>query len=239
MSGQLAQVMEWHAEGTALLEQLVHGTRHGELREASALDGWSRQHVVTHLARNADALGNLCDWARTGIETPMYPNPESRNRDIDRGSQLPERAAIDDLLRSVLAYGAKLDLLTEQAWSAKVTTAQGRVVSATTIPWLRVRELWIHAVDLQLGYSFSDVPTELAEALLDDAIATINARGVAKHLELSAAGSDRSWILEAVGDRQRVSGSLGGLLGYVLRNRTDPAVGLESEHEAPAMPRWL
>src|SRR6266545_1394914 len=38
----------------------------------SRLPGWTRAHVVTHLARNADAWVNLQTWARTGIEHPMY-----------------------------------------------------------------------------------------------------------------------------------------------------------------------
>jgi maleylpyruvate isomerase len=236
---QLAQIMAWHAEGTALVERLVQSTGPGEIREASALDGWSRQHVLTHLARNADALGNLCDWARTGVETPMYVDSESRDRDIDHGARRPERAAVDDLLRSLRGYEAKLALLPRDAWSATVRTAQGRVLRATAIPWLRVRELWVHAVDLRLGFGFSDVPTALAEALLDDAIATIDARGATEHVVLSAVGSGRAWVLEAGGDPHRVTGSLGALLGYVLRNRVDPAIGVESGREPPAMPRWL
>ena len=34
-------------------------------RAPSALPGWTRAHVLTHLARNADAMVNLLTWART------------------------------------------------------------------------------------------------------------------------------------------------------------------------------
>ena len=51
----------------------------------SALPGWNRATLLTHLARNADALGNLLTWARTGVETPMYADPSSRAADIDAG----------------------------------------------------------------------------------------------------------------------------------------------------------
>ncbi len=45
-----------------------------QTREPSLLPGWSRGHVLTHIARNADGLGNLLVWARTGVETPQYPS---------------------------------------------------------------------------------------------------------------------------------------------------------------------
>ena len=50
-----------------------------QARAPSLLPGWTRGHVVTHLARNADALRNLLTWARTGIPTPMYPSRQARD----------------------------------------------------------------------------------------------------------------------------------------------------------------
>ena len=37
-------------------------------------------------------------------------------------------------------------------------TVQGRRILAADIPWLRAREMWIHAVDLDAGASFADLP---------------------------------------------------------------------------------
>ena len=42
-----------------------------QVREPSLLPGWTRGHVLTHVARNADGLRNLLIWARTGTEIPM------------------------------------------------------------------------------------------------------------------------------------------------------------------------
>ena len=57
-----------------------------QVREPSSLPGWTRGHVLTHIARNADGLGNLLIWARTGTETPMYPSARSRGDDIEAGA---------------------------------------------------------------------------------------------------------------------------------------------------------
>ena len=60
-----------------------------QAREPSSLPGWSRGHVLTHLARNADGLRNLLIWARTGVVTPQYPSFEVRNQEIEAGAGRP------------------------------------------------------------------------------------------------------------------------------------------------------
>ena len=76
--------LSWVADGQALFEQTV--MRLDDLREPSRLPGWTRGHVVTHVARNAEGLCRLLRWARTGIETPMYPSIQARDAAIEAGA---------------------------------------------------------------------------------------------------------------------------------------------------------
>ena len=52
----------------------------GQMREPSRLPGWSRGHVLTHIARNADGLANLLRWARTGAGDPDVRQPGGARR---------------------------------------------------------------------------------------------------------------------------------------------------------------
>src|SRR5262249_43465519 len=52
----------------------------------SLLPGWTRGHVLAHVARNADGAVNLLTWARTGEETPQYASGEQRDADIEAGA---------------------------------------------------------------------------------------------------------------------------------------------------------
>ncbi len=54
-------------------------------------------HVLTHLARNADALVNLCDWALTGVRKPMYVSAEAREADIGEGAPGRSRSRSEDI----------------------------------------------------------------------------------------------------------------------------------------------
>src|SRR3954454_14241208 len=75
-------VLQWWADGERAVARLVDGLSDDDLARPSALPDWSRAHVVAHLARNADALVNLLTWARTGVETPMYPSRQARDEGI-------------------------------------------------------------------------------------------------------------------------------------------------------------
>ena len=79
----------WAHEGTKLFLDAVALTTAPTQR----LPGWTRRHLVAHVAANAEALGNLVHWAATGIPTPMYSSPEARAAGIDRGlAMTPGRA---------------------------------------------------------------------------------------------------------------------------------------------------
>src|SRR6476619_4300489 len=82
------QYDEWWKAGERTVAGHVERLSDDELAAPSALPDWSRAHVVAHIARNADALVNLLDWARTGVETPMYPSREARNAGIDQTAAL-------------------------------------------------------------------------------------------------------------------------------------------------------
>src|SRR6185437_8551533 len=63
----------------------------------SGLPGWSRGHVLSHIARNADSLVNLLSWAATGVEIPQYPSREVRDADIEAGASRPIAEHLRDL----------------------------------------------------------------------------------------------------------------------------------------------
>lgn len=79
----------------------------GAIAEPSLLPGWSRGHVLAHLARNADALRNLLIWARTGVVTPGYRSQQAREDDIEAGAGRPAAEQLADIARSAEAFAAE------------------------------------------------------------------------------------------------------------------------------------
>ena len=53
-----------------------------DVRAPSLLPGWTRGHVITHVARNADALANVLHGAQRGELRAQYPSSEERDPDV-------------------------------------------------------------------------------------------------------------------------------------------------------------
>jgi maleylpyruvate isomerase len=160
--------LRWVEEGSNLFLDAVAGLSSAGGTGPTSLPCWTRQHLVAHVAANADALGNLVHWAATGQRTPMYATPEERAAGIARGPQLTAGQLGAWWRTSTEKLGAAMAALTEEQWSHEVVTAQGRTVPATEIPWLRAREVCVHAVDLDLGIGFGDLPDDFLHALVED-----------------------------------------------------------------------
>ena len=62
-----------------------------ELGKPSKCEGWTRAHVIAHLARGADAMTNLATWAVTGQETPAYESREKRDAEIEAAPTVRRR----------------------------------------------------------------------------------------------------------------------------------------------------
>jgi maleylpyruvate isomerase len=166
------------ATGTKICRSAVEGLDETAYDGATALPGWTRRHLVAHLAANAEALGRLLHWASTGEKTPMYSSPEQRARDIDRGAALTGAELTDWFHRTADELAQQLDALPADRWTAEVVTAQGRTVPAREIPWLRCREVMVHAVDLGTGVSFKDLPHEFLLTLRDEVLRKRSAESV-------------------------------------------------------------
>uniref|UniRef100_UPI00066E33DD maleylpyruvate isomerase family mycothiol-dependent enzyme n=1 Tax=Streptomyces sp. SBT349 TaxID=1580539 RepID=UPI00066E33DD len=161
----------WSAEGTELFLRTLDGLGDDELNGPSALPGWTRRHVVAHVASNAEAIGRLLTWARTGKRTPMYASREQRAADIEAGALLAPAPLRAWARRSAADLAEAAATLPERAWSAEVVTAQGRAVPASETHWMRAREVCVHAVDLAAGVTFADLPDGFCAALADEVAA--------------------------------------------------------------------
>ena len=68
---------------TDMLLATIDSLTDEEFAAPSKCEGWTRAHVVAHLALGADAMGNMITWGTTGVETPPYVSRDARNADIE------------------------------------------------------------------------------------------------------------------------------------------------------------
>ncbi len=116
----------------------------------SRLPDWTIGHVLTHIARNADSVLSML------AGHPQYPlGREGRNADIAAGADRPWDALVDDVEHTAAAVDAAVSHHT--GWTGTVETITGSRPTSM-VPFLRLREVLVHRIDLGLGFEFADLP---------------------------------------------------------------------------------
>ncbi|MGW6448673.1 maleylpyruvate isomerase family mycothiol-dependent enzyme [Lentzea sp. NPDC055074] len=223
-------------EATDVLYEVVEELDEAAVRGASLLPGWTRGHVITHLARNADALVNLLTWAKTGVEHQAYASRADRDADIEEGSHRLLQVIKADLDSACQRFDVACREFPAHAWRSEVTAPKGQAIPASTVPWFRLREIWVHLIDLNAGVGFGDLPADFVEEFLDDAVKQFEGRAEPFAAEVTLPdGTQRIWALNGPASRSSVSGSASAVLGW-LTGRTD---GSDLRGELPDLPDWI
>lgn len=139
-----------------------------DLAAPSLLPGWTRGHVLTHLARNADSYINLLTWAKTGVRTPQYPSYEARSAEIDATAGRPAARLLADAEDGAARFAAAVRDLPAHAWSAQVEGMRPPPHPAWYVLVRRLREVGVHHVDLAAGYGPADWPEPFVRRELHD-----------------------------------------------------------------------
>ena len=123
--------------------------------EPSLLPGWTVGHVLTHLARNANANQSMIEGAAAGEARPMYPSAQHRNDDINRGASRSAQELLDDLRNAIWSLESCWAQLSEDAWNGHGLVASGQL-PIRIIPMRRWREVEVHHADLGRRFGPSD-----------------------------------------------------------------------------------
>jgi maleylpyruvate isomerase len=210
-----------------------------QAREPSSLPGWSRGHVLTHLARNADGLANLLIWARTGVETPQYPSVQVRNEEIETGAGRPARELIVDFADSATAFDEEAGRLRDRDWAAEVRGIRGAPHPAWYTLWRRLSELEIHHVDLNAGYRPVDWPADFARECLRQATASFTGSdSPAARLRASDDGSEHRIGPAEQAPAVTITGSSHALLAWLVGRGSGADLIATPAGPLPAVPPW-
>jgi maleylpyruvate isomerase len=207
--------------------------------EPSALPGWSRGHVLTHLARNADGLRNLLIWARTGVVTPQYPSAQVRDEEIEAGAGRPARELVVDFADSVTAFSDEAARLRSTDWAAEVQGMRGAAHPAWYTLWRRLSELEIHHVDLDAGYRTVDWPADFARECLQQATASFSgADSPAAALRAADDGSEYRIGPPEQEHSITVTGPSRALLAWLLGRGDGSSLTATPAGPLPSVPPW-
>jgi maleylpyruvate isomerase len=234
---QLGAAIDEMAAATDRLLASVDGISDDDLRAESLLPGWTRAHVLTHIARNADGLANLVQAARTGEPRPMYPGgPDQRDTDIEAGAgrhlgdiRLDLSDSAERLLEAFADFPA-------EGLEREVEMRSGATAYGWEIPLIRTREVEIHHVDADLGYTPAHWSPEFAARTLDQVAPVFRDGRDCPVGTLVSTDTDGRW--EVAADGPTLSGPTTALVAWLTGRATGEGLELSPAGEVPRAPRW-
>jgi maleylpyruvate isomerase len=230
------------AEASARLVRTVDGFHADDWSAPSRLPGWTRAHVVAHLGLNAAGMaralhGIVADDDEVEPRT-MYDSDEQRAQDIAELATADTSDLRGRLLAGVTILQDAIDAVPDDQWETRVErTPGGRTMRAGALPGMRWRELEIHHVDLDAGYTTAAWSNAFAEHLLDAMVTRLRPD---EAFEVKPHDSGRTWV---VGDGEAeypvpvVAGPAADL-GWWLTGRPAPDTWSCSRGELPSITRW-
>jgi maleylpyruvate isomerase len=212
----------------------VDGLGADDLAAPSLLPGWTRAHVVAHVALAGHALAGVLDGIVHGRPVAMYESDEQRDADIEELSTADASELRERLLASVTAFSDAVARMERHHWDGQILRLpQGPAWPAVTAVATRRREVEIHHADLGTPYSRADWPEDFQVELLDTSCVDQAAAGP---FLVRATDLGRDWV---VGDEggPTVMGS-GADLGWWLTGRGS-GEGLTCDAgQLPALGPW-
>lgn len=153
-----AQVTGCAASHQRLLQSLETLTDE-QCRQPSMLPGWTRGHVLSHLARNAESHALMFAAATRGEESEQYPGGKSvRDAAIEAGAHRSAAELVADVRVSIYALEAAWASATALTWSGHgiKSHSDGSRVPIPTLVLMRWCETEVHHADLDLGFTWRE-----------------------------------------------------------------------------------
>lgn len=166
MADRAAQTLELLDRETGRLLATARRLGEDDLARPTLSQGWDAAHLLTHVARNADALLNLVRYAVDGTRREAYASEEDRAADIEAGARRPVHEIVEDVSASAAAFRAEAEALTGPAGEAEVRTRTGATVTGAQVISMRLLEVVFHHVDLDQGYSLADADPDWVQRTL-------------------------------------------------------------------------
>lgn len=233
---RLAAVLGAHRTLVGALDGLTEE----QARGPAALPGWTRGHVLTHLADHARAQTRQAREALAGRQAEVYVGGRAtRDASIEAGADRCAAELREDVTAACRELDETWSALRPADWGLRCGYRDGVLYDTLLSRW---REVVIHMTDLALPGLDAPWPDDLCRHLLDylaprlpaTARATVRATDAAAspHVEGPTASATGGSTVSVV-----VRGALADLAGW-LAGRTSAGQLLVDGGELPALDPW-
>lgn len=190
---EAARLLDTLDRATRELSSSLAGVSAKGFAEPSLLDGWSRAHVVAHLANVADGLARMTGDGLAGRPTRMYPGGrEQRNADIEAAARIAPKQLLEHFERSATELAAAWHNVARDQWGTTFTETELGPMQLGRLVALRLTEVEVHHADLAVAFGPRDWAPEFARGCLPLRIASLARLRRRADVDQTVAGT---WLL--------------------------------------------
>ncbi len=218
------------------LVRSVDGLHGDDWRAPSLLPGWSRAHVVAHLALNGEALRDVLRGVIEQDPVPMYASQEQRDADIEELAAAEPPELRERLLVTLTEFSDAALAVPHETWEGRFDrTPGGQSLPLLVAPVMRLREIEIHHVDLALDYSPDDWPQAFAELVVDGMVRRLE---LEEGFRIAPLDTPKTWDVDNTGDDPAVvTGPVAHVAWWLTGREPSPQVTC-SRGDLPTIQSW-
>ncbi len=201
----------------------------------SLLPGWTRAHVVAHLALNAEGFARALKGVLDGEVVPVYPSNEARDADIEQLASAPISDVRDRYFGATQHFRTLAGSLDEEHWRGTILRLPtGPEWSTRSLLPVRRQEVEVHHADLGVAYTQRNWPTDFSRWLLNRTTATHAESPESADFAIRATDLDQTWQVGATAPE--VSGTAADLAWWLIGRGSGE--GLSPAGSLPAIGSW-
>ncbi|WP_435745123.1 maleylpyruvate isomerase family mycothiol-dependent enzyme [Nocardioides sp. SYSU DS0663] len=224
------EVVDELGDATARLVRTVDGAADDAWAAPSLLPGWTRAHLLAHLALNAEALAGVLHGVVRGEEVAMYPSPLHRDTAIAELARAEPEVLRERLLSTSAVLADALAAVPSDRWQQGFRrTPDTAEHPLSGVPEMRLREVEVHHVDLGLGATPADWPRSFPARLVGY---MVERRPTDRPLRVHATDLGRTWETPEPADAT-VHGTAADLGWWLTGRGTGEGLWTDDDGELP------
>jgi maleylpyruvate isomerase len=160
----------------------------------SRLPGWTRAHVVAHLAGNALSHVRMLDGCLAGEVRAQYEGGAAAREAAIEELAADPAAAVEEHRQACAALDQRWERMQPAHWERDVLWLDGGTAPALTTLWSRWKEVEIHRVDLGAEYEPADWAPSFSARLREQLLDRTGMRAVVQDRVRAADAAVAAWL---------------------------------------------
>lgn len=203
----------------------------------SLLPDWSRAHVLSHLACNAEGGSRLLEGVVSGTPGWEYRDLATRATDIELGARAPVEVLVARVEETARRFDESCAAVQDRQWATLVTWTTGHQNGASEVVMSRLFEVEIHHVDLAAGRRVDDWSTDFVATVFEVVARAFATRSDFPPMTIELDDVHQRYRLGTRKTHMLIEGNRVDVLAWLLGRASGSSLAVVGQERLPEIPK--